>query len=206
MHKASRSAVSAGASATSKSIKPAPIRTNTLKKAATPSAPPTAKRAPRADPTAAALKEYEAAVALFHAGEFKEAKKRFEHLAEGASHELAYSARLHARLCDQRMTRREIRPISAEEHYHYGITLLNEKKLEDARQQFEKALSMAPAADHVHYAYALCLGLKGELAGAYQHLRRAIELQPRNRSMARNDPDFAELCRKTPLNELLSRQ
>jgi tetratricopeptide (TPR) repeat protein len=198
--------VSAKASATSKVVKPAPVRAN---KVAKPSAQPKSRSAqpvPRADPAAIALKEYAVAVGLFRAGEFREAKKRFEHLAEDASHELAYSARLHVRMCDQRIARKEVRPLSAEEHYHYGIALLNEKKLDDARQQFEKALGMTPNADHVHYAYALCLGLKGELSGAHQHLRRAIELQPRNRSIARNDPDFAELCRKPPLNELLSRQ
>jgi hypothetical protein len=34
-------------------------------------------------------------------------------------------------------------------------------------------------------------------------MRRAIKLQPRNLVVARNDPDFAEIGQRSPLQELL---
>jgi hypothetical protein len=34
-------------------------------------------------------------------------------------------------------------------------------------------------------------------------MKRAIEFEPRNRTIARNDPDFAEIGQQPPLCELL---
>ena len=48
---------------------------------------------------------------------------------------------------------------------------------------------MEPRGDHLHNAMAVCLALSGE-AGAYESLKRAIELQPRNRMVARQDADL----------------
>jgi hypothetical protein len=45
--------------------------------------------------------------------------------------------------------------------------------------------------------------LSGDLTGAYDSLKRAIELQPRNRAAARQDPDLEEILRHPPIHELL---
>jgi len=52
---------------------------------------------------------------------------------------------------------------------------------------------MDPRADHVHYAMSVALALSGDGSGAYDSLRRAIELQPRNRMLARQDSDSMKL-------------
>jgi len=51
-----------------------------------------------------------------------------------------------------------------------------------AVEHLETALRLAPGSDHIHYALALALGLAGDVSGAYENLRRAIELEPRTAS------------------------
>ena len=62
---------------------------------------------------------------------------------------------------------------------------------------------MAPDTDHIHYALALAQALSGDLASAHENLKRAIELEPRNRIIARQDADFAPLANQPPFDALL---
>jgi hypothetical protein len=45
---------------------------------------------------------------------------------------------------------------------------------------------------------ALCCGLAGDGDGAYENLKRAIDLEPRNRILARQDPEFLALFSQVP--------
>ncbi len=140
---------------------------------------------------------------LFHAGQYAEARRLFEEAAGGANREMAHSARLHVRMCEQRLSREAPALATAEDHYNYAVALVNRRDFQSARQHLEQALQMADDGDHIHYALALCLGYLGDIDGACHHLRRAIELHPRNRAAARSDPDFAELIHKPQISELL---
>ena len=62
---------------------------------------------------------------------------------------------------------------------------------------------MEPRADHVHYAMGVCLALSGDAAGAYDSLKRAIELQPRNRMVAIQDSDLDAISNQPRINRLL---
>ncbi len=62
---------------------------------------------------------------------------------------------------------------------------------------------MSPEADHIHYAVAAAQALNGDLTGAHEHLKRAIEIEPRNRLHARQDTDFAHLAHQSPFEALL---
>jgi len=62
---------------------------------------------------------------------------------------------------------------------------------------------MNPQADHMHYALALALALGGDAHRAYESLKHAIELEPRNRLIARQDQDFAPLAHQPPFDALL---
>ena len=94
-------------------------------------------------------------------------------------------------------------PKSAEEHYNYGVALINLRDLEQARKRLAIALEMEPRADHVHYAMGVCLALSGDAQGAYDSLRRAIELQPRNRMVARQDSDLEAVSNQPRFSRLL---
>lgn len=146
---------------------------------------------------------FEKAVALFHARKFEQAKEFFERAAGGPAQEMAHAARAYIRMCEQRLNPTVPQPTTADEHYAYGIALLNQRRLEEAERHLTEAARMAPAADHVYYALALCRGLQGDYQGAGAQLRRAIELQPQTRFLARRDPDFSGLVHQPPIKEIL---
>jgi len=181
------------------------MKTPSKREAPAPKAGKTAK-GPIA-PVAAGLSQTELfaqAAGLFHSGRFGEAKALFEAASKGAIREMAHSARLHIRMCDQRLASAVPELATAEERYNYAVALMNRREFQAARQHLEQAVRMSSGGDHLHYALALCLGALGDLDGASQQLRRAIEIHPRNRAMARSDPDFADLVRRPPLSELLA--
>ncbi len=146
---------------------------------------------------------FEEATRLFHAGEFEKAREKFRAAAQGTNREISHTAELHARMCDQRLARLTPALNSPEDHYNYAIALINRRELPAAERHLKTALGDLVDADYIHYALALCRALQGDLEDSYVHLKRAIELQPRNRSLARSDPDFHDSCRQAPLRDLV---
>jgi tetratricopeptide (TPR) repeat protein len=149
------------------------------------------------------LGTFESAMRLFHAGSFEPARKLFTAAAEGPERDVAERSRLHVAMCDRRLHRSNISLSSAEDYYNYGVALINTRNLLEARASLEKALEKAPNTDHIHYALALAQALSGDFAMAHQNLKRAIELEPRNRTIARQDADFAPLANLHPFDTLL---
>jgi len=181
-------------------------KTTTAKKKATPHQEPAA--APAVAAVAAMSPEEQGdlfgkAIALFREASFARARDLFEKAAGGPLREVTHAARTHARICEQRLTRAAPAPSTAEEHYNLGVTLINRRDLEPAERHLREALKLEPARDYIYYALALAQGLRGDIYGAGESLKRAIELEPRVRMQARNDPDFAGLVRLPPLANLL---
>jgi tetratricopeptide (TPR) repeat protein len=146
---------------------------------------------------------FERAMKLFQMGGYSAARELFETAALGPIPAMAHSAQLHSAMCARRVGAREPSLATPEEHYDYAVTLINEGRFPEAERHLAEAVARVPDADHVHYALALCSGLSGDVRGACRHLRRAIEIEPRNRIAARNDPDFAGIGQLSPLFELL---
>jgi tetratricopeptide (TPR) repeat protein len=162
-----------------------------------------AKPAPSTPPPAKAqFMAFERAIGLLHKRNFREAKELFEKARQGPSREIASNAALQIRICEQRLTAPAPEPQSAEEHYNYAIALMNLRDLEPARRYLTAALQMDSRADHVHYAMGICLALSGDASGAYDSLRRAIELQPRNRMVARQDSDLDGIANQPRFSRL----
>jgi tetratricopeptide (TPR) repeat protein len=149
------------------------------------------------------LSSYEAAMKLFHTRKLQEARDLFVIAASGPERDVAQRARLHIAMCDRRLQQVTVSLGSAEEHYNYGVALINSRNIGEARSHLERALQMAPGSDHIHYALALAQALSGDVANAHENLKRAIELEPRNRIMARQDADFAPLANQPPFDALL---
>ncbi len=149
------------------------------------------------------LESFEAAIRLFHSGKFKEARELFAAAVSGPDRGIASRAGLHIRMCDRRLEEAAVELHSAEDHYNYAVALINSRNFAQARPHLERALELEPDADHVYYALALCLGLAGDLQGAYENLKRAIDLQPRNRIAARQDADFSGIADRPPLDRLV---
>jgi tetratricopeptide (TPR) repeat protein len=149
------------------------------------------------------LAAFEAAMKLFHTRQLTEARVLFQQAATGAERDVAQRAQLHIAMCNRRLQQPTVTFGTAEEHYNYGVALINARNLAEARSHLEKALSIAPESDHIHYALALAQALSGDLANAHENLRRAIELEPRNRLIARQDADFAPLAHQAVFRSLL---
>ena len=149
------------------------------------------------------LSSFDAAIKLFHARQLKEARDLFQQAAAGPERDVANRARMHIAMCDRRLQQTILNLRSAEDYYNYGIAMINSRKVAEACTHLEKALEIAPASDHIHYALALAQALGGDFAHAHDNLKRAIELEPRNRLIARQDADFAPLANQPPFDALI---
>lgn len=146
---------------------------------------------------------FEAAMKLFHARQLREARELFVTAAGGPERDVAQRSRVHIAMCDRRLEQAPVNLLSGEDYYNYGVALINTRNVGEACIHLKKALEISPNADHVHYALALALALGGDPNHAYESLKRAIELEPRNRIIARQDQDFAPLAHQPPFDALL---
>lgn len=158
----------------------------------------------RADPHyQAAIKTYDAAVRHFQKQNFEKAKELFEKLTGTSSREVAERARLHLRLCEQRLNKASPAPRTAEDYYNLGIAALNARSLERAVEHLSKANKAAPNREEIRYALAAARALQGNAEVALEHLKAAIELRPENRFHARRDDDFQSLAADPRFKRLL---
>jgi len=190
-----------------KSTKSSQGSSNKLKKKdlKTPSRP---KAAVLIDPEAPAkqqqLKHYEEALQYFQKQKFQQAQQSLERVLEGPNKELGDRARVHIKICVQKIERQPAAPAkSAEDHYTQGVALMNLGRWDEAREHLDRAHKSAPKADHVIYAMAALDCLTGEADSAMKNLKAAIQLRPENRYLARNDEDFSFLQEDPRFTELL---
>jgi tetratricopeptide (TPR) repeat protein len=165
-------------------------------------------RAAIPDPDAAAkqqqMKLYEEALQYFQQQKYQRAQQTLERVLEGPSKELSDRAKVHVRICEQRISRMPAAaPKSSEDHYTQGVALMNLGRWDEARDHLDRARKAAPKADHIVYAMAALDCLTGEADSAMQNLKVAIQLRPENRYHARNDEDFAFLQEDPRFTELL---
>ena len=165
-------------------------------------------RAMPPDPDAPAkqqqLKLYEEALKHFQQQKFSRAQQVLEKVLDGPSKELGDRAKMHIRICEQRIARGPAPAAkSAEDHYTQGVTLMNLGRWDEAREHLDRARKAAPKADHIVYAMAALDCLTGEADSAMANLKVAIQLRPENRYHARNDEDFAFLQEDPRFTELL---
>ncbi len=146
---------------------------------------------------------YEEAIRLFQANRFDRAEPLFRKAAQGSNRTLAHHAQAHAQMCQKRLHPLQVKLRSADDHYSYAVAMMNARRLEEAAEHLAMALRSAPRADHVHYALAAVQALRGRRHEAYESLKTAVELEPKNRLLARGDPDFAAVLDYPPLAGLL---
>lgn len=149
------------------------------------------------------MRRFEEAIRLFRSQNYAHAKTAFERATEGPQKEVGHNSRLHIAMCDRRLQAAVLELPTAEENYDHGIARLNSREFPIAKRHFEIALSMQPNGDHILYGLALCCGLSGDLQGCYENLKRAIDLQPKNRLIARQDPDFYTIVQHPVFHQLL---
>jgi tetratricopeptide (TPR) repeat protein len=149
-------------------------------------------------PSSIQLKTYEEAVSLFSQSRLPEALQRFLDAAKGPAPHISDKARSYAQVCERRTASFDLKLHTAEDHFNYGVERLNARDVNRAKDHLVRALKLQPDAEHVLYTMALCCGLAGDSNGACENLKRAIDLEPRNRILARQDPEFTALASQLP--------
>ena len=144
------------------------------------------------------LQNYEEAVQLFAQRKLTEARERFLEVAKGPAPHISDKARSYAQVCERRTNGPQVKLSTAEDHFNFGVERLNARDVELAKHHLGRALALQPDADHVLYTLALCCGFAGDGNGACENLKRAIDLDPRNRILARQDPEFSALASQFP--------
>jgi tetratricopeptide (TPR) repeat protein len=141
-----------------------------------------------------AVKDFELAARAFQKRNYERAKAIFAKLAATAVMGVAERARVHLRLCEQKLRGPSPLPRSVEDLYAAGVGALNARRLDDAVSYLNKAGKAAPRLEHVQYALAAAHALRRESDAALHHLKLAILLRPGNRIQARYDEDFQSLA------------
>lgn len=150
------------------------------------------------------LRAYEDGLKYLQQQKFQRAKEALERVIQGPNKELADRARIHLRICGQRISgSAQPSAKTAEDHYNQGIAMMNLGRWDDAREHLDRARKAAPKADHIVYAMAALDCLTGEAESSMANLKIAIQLRAENRYRARNDEDFAFLQEDPRFTELL---
>ena len=139
----------------------------------------------------------------FGVGDFRKAKPLFEDAGSGPSASVGETARMYARICEQRLGNEQVAVKTGEDHYNYGVSLLNRRKLEEAIKHLKAAIAQGEDNGDVYYALGLASGLNGDVPSARQHLERAFHMNPKTRALARSDSDFLQLMEHAELRRLI---
>ena len=150
------------------------------------------------------VRAYEKAVGFFNRRKFSRALSWFEKVAQGPEPALRHRAQVHARICAQRVNATKVKLKTVDDYYNYAIKLINDRELEEAQRCLDKALRRSANADYIHYAASVVRALSGDAAAAFKSLERAIELNGRNRLLARTDADLLSLRDHPSWAELIS--
>lgn len=140
---------------------------------------------------------------LFTAGDYGSAYEIFASASDGPELAINESARMYARICQQRLDRQRIEAASLEQRYADGVELLAQGRFTEALACLETALKVGETAP-LRYALTLAAGNIGDTAAAVKHFRRACELDPSTRSRARSDAAFQTLLQFSELREAVA--
>jgi tetratricopeptide (TPR) repeat protein len=142
-----------------------------------------------------AIKSYSACLELVQRKGWQQASRSLaDFIAEfAAERELAERARMYLRVCAQHLDAHDMTPKDFDEACYLAVVLANQGEYARALKALDMALAERPGSDRAHYLRASTLTLHGDRPAALAALRRAIELEDRNRVCASQDPDFRVL-------------
>lgn len=154
-----------------------------------------------------ALAVYERGVVALQRRKFAEASTLLRAVIDSypEEKELHERARVYLSLCERQAMPRDATPTTAEERLYAATLAINSGQYEQGAETLEALAGKMPDHDHVQYMLAVVHALRGECEAALAHLQRAIELNPENRVLARQDADLEPLRRDPQCRRLLDR-
>ena len=158
-------------------------------------APEPAKRSTYAD----ALTLYEEGVKALQGRQFGAAARFFSQVVERfpEERELLERAHLYLKVCERELEAPPKPPRTAEERLYAATLAINSGSFDQAIALLQSVGAEAPENDFAQYMLGLAHAKAGQLESALTHLRRAIQMNPSNRSLARTEADL-DVLRASP--------
>jgi tetratricopeptide (TPR) repeat protein len=107
--------------------------------------------------------------------------------------EIDERARLYLKVCERELAAAPSGPQTAEERLLSATVALNSGDYEGALTLLRRIQAEDTDNDHAEYMLAVIAAARGDETSSLDHLKRAIELNPENRALARQDGDFETL-------------
>ena len=117
--------------------------------------------------------------------------------------ELHERGRLYLQICERETEPPQSSPHTPEERLYAATLALNAGRYGDALDQLHRVAAEDQNNDHVEYMLAVAYALRREPGPAVAHVRRAIELNPENRLLARQEADFDTIRDDQDLKQVL---
>jgi tetratricopeptide (TPR) repeat protein len=142
------------------------------------------------------------AVALYERGVEALQRRAFESAASAfrdilarypEEREIDERARLYLKVCERELAAVPSGPQTAEERLLSATVALNSGDYEGALTLLRRIQAEDADNDHAEYMLAVIAAARGDQTSSLEHLKRAIELNPENRALARQDGDFENL-------------
>jgi len=140
---------------------------------------------------------------MMQQADYEQAHTAFETLLAMGPNDLSDRVRMYMSACKLQLAKPLATFASPEEQYDYAISLLNDGKYPDAREQFKQILASEPTADYAYYGLAVLASMTGDANDCLENLGSAIEHNPQNRIQARSDSDFQDMADDPRFTELL---
>jgi Tfp pilus assembly protein PilF len=152
-----------------------------------------------------AIAIYESGVRGLQRHDYEAAAESFRQVLQRypEERELIERARLYLRVCERETAQRPAGPQTTSERVYAATMSLSAGDSDAALGHVQRALDQEPASHHAHYMMAVIRSTRSETAKAVEHLRRAIELNPDSRSLARQDADLERLRLSPSVKSLL---
>jgi outer membrane protein assembly factor BamD (BamD/ComL family) len=142
-----------------------------------------------------AVAAYEQGLEALQRRSFEAATRAFESVLRQYpdEKELHERVRLYLNICQREAARQAAAPQSLEERLYAATLAINSANYDRAITELRLVRDEDPDNDYALYMLAAAHAQRGEPTEAVAHLGRAIALNPENRALARNDPDFEPL-------------
>ena len=142
-----------------------------------------------------ALKIYEAGVTGVQKRTFSIAAKALNEVIDEypEEREIKERAKLYLAVCERELKPLVSEPTSLDERIYAATVSLNGGDVTIAIEHLNAVASEKPSDANVHYMLAVAHALSSDTDMSVTHLERAITLNPDNRLLARQEPDFKNI-------------